>query len=85
MALTITIEKNIPIPGATRKPTMPLGKMQVGDSFALFTYEVGAPCVKVLANRVAASIYSYSNRLCGSKKFAYRTMNKTSVRVWRIK
>ena len=69
--MTITIEKNIPMPARTRTSKYPFDKLTVGDSFF----------VQAKKGTLAAAANSAAKRL--GWKFSVRVV-EGGVRVWRV-
>ncbi len=76
--MTISIEKNVPIPQRTRLPELPFGAMEVGDSFLVPLPTEDAQSVASLRQRV--SRYQRAN---DPKKFS-TVKSEGGMRVFRI-
>ena len=84
-----TIEKNIPMPNATRNGVAyykyPLFTMNVGDSFAVPVDPTTTLNYIRVANRVAVKLYTqHKHKDNAGRRFCYRTdkVNRV-IRVWR--
>jgi|13_taG_2_1085334.scaffolds.fasta_scaffold01812_1 hypothetical protein len=76
--MTITIEKNVPIPQRTRLPELPFGDMEVGDSFLVPLQMQDSQSVASLRQRV--SRYQRAN---DPKRFS-TVKSEGGMRVFRI-
>lgn len=76
--MTITIEKNIPMPQRTRLPELPFGEMEVGDSFLVPLQTQDSQGVASLRQRV-----SRFQRANEPKKFSV-VKSEGGMRVFRI-
>lgn len=76
--MTITIEKDVPIPQRTRLPELPFGEMEVGDSFLVPLQLPDAQGVASLRQRV--SRYQRANE---PKRFS-TVQSDGGMRVFRI-
>ena len=76
--MTITIEKNVPMPQRTRLPELPFGEMEVGDSFLVPLPTQDSQSVASLRQRV--SRYQRANE---PKKFS-TVKSEGGMRVFRV-
>lgn len=76
--MTITIEKNVPMPQRTRLPELPFGEMEVGDSFLVPLQMQDSQSVASLRQRV-----SRFQRRNEPKKFS-TVKSEGGMRVFRV-
>lgn len=76
--MTITIEKNVPMPQRTRLPELPFGEMEVGDSFLVPLPMDDSQSVASLRQRV-----SRFQRANDPKKFS-TVKSEGGMRVFRV-
>ena len=83
------IQKNVPMPDPFENKrsmiTQTLGYLDVGDSFVISVGQTEDRCISALAARVNKTFNNYYKGRCDSKKFSYRSIGKTAIRIWRIK
>ena len=79
VAAKIKIEKNVPIPGKTKKKqyAFPFEKMEVGDSFSV-------ACTKSNYSKLYLNSRKFSKENSGYKFTLRKNENENWIRIWRV-